>query len=245
MKVFVKCLLLLVLISFSTSFARVLKVGSNKLYKLPSEAAAVSIDGDTIEIDAGEYVGDATTWYPDNLVIRGADGRAHMKANGEYAQGKGIWVIAGNNIVVENIEFSEASVPDQNGAGIRADGSGLIIRNCFFHDNENGILGPDAGEVVIEYSEFANNGYGDGYTHNMYIGKIDKFTLRYSYSHHAKTGHNVKSRAKENYILYNRIMDENNGTSSYDIDLPNGGLSFIIGNLIQQGPNTDNSTIVS
>ena len=31
-------------------------------------------------------------------------------------------------------------------------------------------------------------------------------------------------------------MDEKDGSSSYAIDLPNGGLAFVIGNVIQQGP---------
>jgi hypothetical protein len=77
----------------------------------------------------------------------------------------------------------------------------------------------------------------------MYIDAA-RFTLRYSYSHHARIGHLVKSRSRENYILYNRIMDEADGTSSYVIDLPNGGLSYVVGNLLQQGPNTDNPTIL-
>jgi hypothetical protein len=79
----------------------------------------------------------------------------------------------------------------------------------------------------------------------MYISNIRKFTLRYSYSHHAIIGHNVKSRAEENHILYNRILDGQDGSASYAIDIPDGGTSYIIGNLIQQGPNTDNSTMVS
>jgi hypothetical protein len=58
-------------------------------------------------------------------------------------------------------------------------------------------------------------------------------------------GHNVKSRAIKNYILYNRIADEQDGRASYAIDLPDGGLSFVMGNLIQQGPETDNRTIVA
>src|SRR4029077_4122843 len=102
------------------------------------------------------------------------------------------------------------------------------------------------GDVLIEYSEFARNGGcepGFGCSHNMYIDTA-RFTLRYSYSHHARIGHLVKSRSRENYILYNRIMDEADGTSSYVIDLPNGGLSYIVGNLLQQGPNTDNPTIL-
>jgi hypothetical protein len=40
-------------------------------------------------------------------------------------------------------------------------------------------------------------------------------------------------------------MDEANGNSSYAIDVPNGGLTYIIGNLVQQGVNTDNSAIMS
>jgi hypothetical protein len=102
--------------------------------------------------------------------------------------------------------------------------------------------------MLVEYSEFARNGgcvTGFGCSHNMYIGNTERFTLRHSYSHHARIGHAVKSRAQENRILYNRIMDEADGTSSYTIDLPNGGLSYIIGNLLQQGPSTDNSTILN
>jgi hypothetical protein len=161
--------------------------------------------------------------------------------------GKAIWVIQGKNTTVENIEFANAHVADQNGAGIRQEGDGLIVRHCFFHDNENGILGGGgtASTVVIEYSEFANNGFGDGQSHNMYISNIGSFTLRYSHSHHARIGHLVKSRARLNYILYNSLMDESTGTSSYQIDLPNGGTSYVIGNAIQQGPNQDNPTLIS
>lgn len=225
----------------------ILKVGPGRTYKKPSEAAAAAIDGNIIEIDAGEYQGDVAVWTQNNLTMRGVGGRAHLKANGVHAQGKGLWVVKGSNTTIENIEFSGAAVPDHNGAAIRQEGRNLIIRHCFFHDNENGILTDDdpQSEILIEYSEFANNGFGDGLTHNMYISKIGRFTLRYSYSHHAKIGHNVKSRAQENHILYNRIMDEQTGTSSYAIDLPSGGVAYVMGNLIQQGPQTDNFTIIA
>lgn len=225
----------------------ILKVGPGRTYKKPSEAAAAAKDGDVVEIDTGEYRGDVAVWTQNDLTMRGVGGRAHLNANGIHAQGKGTWVVKGSNTTIENIEFSGAAVPDHNGAAIRQEGRNLAVRNCFFHDNENGILTDDdlQSEILIEYSEFARNGRGDGYTHNMYISRVGRFTLRYSNSHHAKIGHNVKSRAQENHILYNRIMDEQTGTSSYAIDLPNGGLAYVIGNLIQQGPQTDNSTIVS
>lgn len=222
----------------------IVRVGPGRTYQTVAAAANAVQDGDVVEIDAGVYAADVASWYQDNLTLRGVGGYAHLRAAGANAQGKAIWVIGGNDVVVENIEFSEITVPDQNGAGIRHDGINLVVCNGYFHDSEEGILGGE-GDVLVEYSEFDNNGYGDGFSHNMYILDADTFTLRHSYMHHARIGHNVKSRARENYILYNRIMDESDGTASYAVDIPNGGLSYIIGNLLQQGPNTDNSVIVN
>ena len=226
--------------------ARIVAVGPDKLYSTPSAAALVVRDGDIVEIDSAVYSGDAAVWTQNNITIRGI-GRPHIMADGAHAEGKGIWVIKGNDVTVENIEFSGARVPDGNGAAIRFEGSSMQVRQCIFHDNQNGFL---CGEnlnshILFESCEFAYNGAGDGYTHNIYIGHVASFTLKFCYSHHAKIGHNVKSRAEINYILYNRIMDEKDGTSSFAIDLPNGGKSFIIGNSIQQGPETDNSNVIS
>jgi hypothetical protein len=226
---------------------RILRVGEAHELKRPSAAAKSARDGDVIEIDAGTYEGDAAVWSQHDLTIRGVGGRARLRANGAHAEGKAIWVIKGNGTTIEGVEFSGAKVPDQNGAGIRLEGAGLTVRDCHFHHNENGILtgrGPTS-DILVEHSEFAHNGIGDGYTHNLYIGHARLFTLRHSYVHHAIVGHNVKSRASRNDIRYNRIMDEKDGSSSYAIDLPNGGLAFVVGNLIQQGPRTENPTIVS
>jgi hypothetical protein len=124
----------------------------------------------------------------------------------------------------------------------------LTLRHCSFSNNQTGILTSNKGteEILIEYCEFNHNGLGDpGYTHNIYVGRAAKFTLRGSYSHHALHGHNVKSRAAENHILYNRIMDEDDGQSSYLIDLPNGGLSFLIGNVFHQGTQAENVHMIS
>jgi hypothetical protein len=227
--------------------ARRLQVGPTRALKFPSDAAAVAQAGDVVEIDAGTYESDATAWNVSRLTLRGVNGRAHMKSNGTTVQGKGIWVVAGNDTTVENIEFSGAVVPDHNGAGIRADASNLTVCNSYFHDNENGIL-DGSGVVLVEYSEFGHNGNcidPNGCAHNMYFSaSVTRFTLRYSYSHDAHQGHLVKSRAQENHILYNRIMDEA-GDASYQIDLPQTGRSFIIGNLIQKGTTAENSGVIS
>ena len=226
---------------------QILRVGPMHELRTPSAAAELARDGDTIEIEAGVYARDAAVWRQNNLTIRAIGGRAHLRADGAHAEGKGIWVIKGANTTIEKLEFSGAKVPDRNGAGIRLEGVGLTVRDSYFHHNENGILaGPGLdSDLVIEHCEFAYNGFGDGQSHNIYAGTLRSFTLRYSYVHHAVVGHNVKSRAIRNFITYNRIMDERDGRASYAIDLPDGGLSIVLGNQIQQGPANDNRTIVA
>jgi len=241
---------ILSLLSSGAADAATLQVGPQRVLKLPSEAAKVAKDGDVVVIDAGVYPGDVAIWPQNRLTLRGVGGRAHLDARGKAAEGKAIWVIKGNDVTVEAIEFSGARVPDLNGAGIRFEGANLTIRNSHFHDNEMGILtgANPLGDILIEGSEFDNNTvdyrrYGR-LGHNIYIGNVRRFTLRNSYIHDASIGHNVKSRAQENYILYNRIMDERNA-SSYLVDLNEGGNGYIIGNLFHQSANTDNPAMIA
>jgi hypothetical protein len=225
-------------------------------YESPNAAAVAANDGDVILIEAGDYTGAGivATWYQNNLTIRGQNGRAHLNASGvSISNGKAIWVIGGSGVVIENIEFSDANVPDNNGAGIRYEGTGsLRLNNCYFHDNEMGILTGNSGteDITIESCEFRDHGKSNnGFSHNIYIGRGAKFTMTKSYSHDAYEGHNVKSRADENYILYNRIVDHNDSisdkASSYLIDLPEGGLSYIIGNELHQSPKAANTSAIS
>ncbi|HXH79583.1 NosD domain-containing protein [Nocardioides sp.] len=222
------------------------RVGPDRSLTVPSAAAAVAQDGDTVLIDAGTYSGDVATWTQDDLTLRGDGGRAHLRAAGNNAQGKAIWVIAGDRTVVDRIEFSGATVPDQNGAGIRQEGAGLTVTRSWFHDNQNGILTgahPDS-DIVIRDSRFFRSGNGDGYTHNLYVGAVRSLTVTGSYLWGADVGHELKSRAARNTITGNRITDRD-ASASYSIDLPNGGSSLIAGNVIIQGPNSENSALVS
>jgi hypothetical protein len=225
---------------------KIWQVGPAKTYTLPSQVSALVLNGDTVEIDAGIYNADVAKWSADNLLLKGVGGMAHLKANGNAYGGKAIWVIAGNNTRIEYIEFSLCSVVDRNGAGIRQEGKNLTVSHCYFHNNENGILAGtlNPSTMRIEYSEFGYNGYGDGQSHNLYVNNIDTLIFRYNYSHHASVGHELKSRARVNFILYNRLSDESTGTASRSIDLPNGGAAYIIGNVIEQGPQSQNSNII-
>ncbi len=232
----------------AAAFAATLSVGPGKMYATPCAAIAAAQAGDVVEVDAaGSYDGDTCAWTTDNLTVRGVNGRAKIDATGaSVAQKKGIFVIYAANATVEHFELSGAAISaadGNNGAGIRHQGLNLTVRDCFFHDNQNGILGAPLangqgadgqGEVLIERSEFARNGAGDGQSHNMYLNRYAKFTLRASYSHGSNVGHLVKSRAVESFILYNRLSDDESDNVSYELNLPEGGKAFVIGNLITQ-----------
>ena len=233
------------LISSSAFSSQVLKVGPGQEFVLPSIAAQFAMKGDVIEIDAsGEYLNDFVIWKQDNLIIRGVNGRPHIISTINSPNKKAIWVVKGDGISISNVEMSGAKVKHKNGAAIRLAGKNFTLSDCYIHDNQNGILSGKnkKSEVLIDDCEFAFNGYGKGQTHNIYIGKVDRLTIKNSYIHNANIGHNIKSRAKENYILYNRIFE---GKSSYAIDISNGGYSLIMGNIIYQGDLTENSAMIA
>lgn len=176
------------------------------------------------------------------------NGRPKIDGANKFSAGKkALWVIQADNTIVDNIELTGESVPDRNGAGIRLEGRNLTIRNSYFHNNQDGILTQEenSGEILIEYSEFASNGAGDGHSHNIYINAADSFTFRYSTSHDARAGHLLKSRASANNILYDFIYDGLHGDASYELDFPNACTVTILGSVVAQGLNSLNPAIIS
>ena len=238
--------------------ADTLAVGPGRSYASPCEAVAAAKPQDVIEISAGTYT-DTCSIAVQGLTLRGVDGQPKIDLSGSDhpAQYKGIYVIDADDVTIENLELTGAHISDDNGgnaAGLRVQAAGLTVRGCNIHDNQNGILGGTTGTLTIEHSEFANNGVGDGCnqggcTHNLYIANIDTLNFRFNWSHRVATdtsdkGHLLKSRAKNNFILYNRLTGED-GFDSYELNLPNGGLAVLVGNLIQKGPKAGNGTLFS
>lgn len=225
---------------------RILRVGPFEDIRTIADAAKLAKDGDIVEIQAGEYRGDVALWTQKKLTIRARGGNARLFADGKSAESKAIWVIRNGDFQIENIDFIDTRVHDHNGAGIRFEGGNLHVKNCLFYGNDNGILTTDeADKLTIVNSEFAYNGYGDGLSHNIYVGKITALRITGSYLHHANVGHSIKSRAQHNHIYYNRMTDESGGRASYELDLPNGGMAYVVGNIIQQDVVPQNSTLIA
>jgi hypothetical protein len=222
----------------------VLSVGLGKTYSTISAAIAASNNGDTINVDAGTYTNDYAS-ITKNITLQGVGGMVKLVSTGLIPNGKGIFII-NSNVTINNFEFSGAQVADNNGAGIRFESGNLVLNDCYFHDNQNGLLtnAIATSTLTINSSEFAYNGIGDGQTHNLYVGSIGSLTIDSSYFHDANEGHEIKSRALSTTITNSRIYDLN-GTSSLSIDLPNGGNTLIQNNVIEQGPYSDNNKIIN
>jgi hypothetical protein len=232
----------------SAALAATLEVGPNKPYAKPCQAIAAAQPGDVIEVDAaGDYTGDTCAWSTDGLTVRGVNGRAKIDLGGAApAQKKGIFTVYAPTATIENLELSGAAISandGNNGAGIRHQGLVLTVRDCYLHDNQDGILGgplangqpaDGQGEVLIERTELAKNGAGDGQSHNVYLNHYAKVTMRASWSHGANAGHLLKSRALETHVEYSRLSDDESSNVSYELSLPDGGKGFLIGNVIEQ-----------
>jgi hypothetical protein len=248
----------LLLLCASHAAAAPLRVGAGETYANPCAAVAQAKPKDVIEIMPGTYR-DSCALGVAGLTLRGVGGRPKIDLSGtdHPAQYKGIYVVTADDVTLENLELTGAHISADNGenaAGVRVEAKGLTIRSCLIHANQNGVLGGTSGALTIEHTEFRGNGLGNGCndsgcTHNVYVANIDTLTFRFNWSHDiasdtADKGHLLKSRAKANYILYNRISGEG-GPNSYEIELPNGGLALVLGNLVQKGKQAGNPTLLS
>lgn len=223
-----------------------MRVGPDRHVKTLARAASLVSAGSIVEVDAGTYRGDAAVWAHDGVTLRAVGGRVRLIADGAAAEGKAIWVVRANDMKIEGFDFEGTRVPSRNGAGIRFERGSLQVRDCTFVNNEMGLLtGNDPDTVLeVENSTFANNRREDGHNHNLYAGTIARLSVRGSYFHDAHTGHLLKSRAAVSIIEYNRLTDEG-GSASYELEFPNGGVAYVIGNVIQQSERTQNEQVVS
>jgi hypothetical protein len=221
--------------------ARVLEVGSGRALTLPSQAAAIAVSGDFVRIDPGVYA-DCAVWQASRLVIE-ATGPGVVLA-GKTCLEMGNFIIAGNDVTVRGITFAGARVIWHNGAGIRGSGRNLTVEHSRFLDNENGILagGPPDSVLRVTDSEFAGNGSCvAACAHGIYAGAaiylldVERCTFR-----NTRTGHHIKSRARNTMVVDSRIEDGPDGTSSYLIETPVGGNLLVQGNVLEKGALSSN-----
>lgn len=203
-------------------------------------------DGDTILIPPGDYTAQAAVWPQSRLTIKATGPGVRFVAAGAHAQGKAIWVVQGHQVVIEGITFEGAVVPDHNGAGIRHEGGDLTLRGCRFFHNQMGVLtAATPYHLAVEDCEFAFQRSEGAISHGLYVGAMKSLSVLGSYFHDGERGHLIKSRAGVNHIHHNRLDDGPAGQASYELDLPNGGIGHVVGNVIRQSARTQNRALVA
>jgi hypothetical protein len=258
----------IIILCYTNANATVWNIGASRIYTLPSQVKALVKDGDTIYIDGGIYANDATKWVNKNLKFIGlgaSNNRTILRYTGDIPNGKGIFVFelpgTSDNPYLENIVFDGAQVSDANGgngAGIRFQSNNITIKNCKFINCQNGILeghgNVTTSNVIISNSEFQNNGYQlpndatfSGYAHHIYISaSADTLIVKNCYFHKPRgQANSLKTRAQRSYILYNLIDEEDIGYGSWELNIAQGGLNVIMGNVFIQGTSGANHGIIS
>lgn len=230
----------------AAAVGKTLNVGPGQTYALPSEAIAAAADGDTVQIEPGRYI-DCAVVKASRLTIVGSAANVNEPTvlADKTCAGKGVLVIQGAEVVVRQLVLSGARSADRNGAGIRAEGAGLLVDAVTFIDNENGILANSVptGVIVVQRSRFMRNGSCEGSggcAHGIYVNKLASLRVVDSIFRETRSGHHIKSRAARTEITGTTIEDGAQGNSSYLVELPNGGSLLMVDNVLNKGAKADN-----
>lgn len=252
-----KCVLLVWFLAIGSALsvpaaARTWEVGPGRPLTGPAQAAAVAKDGDRVVFDPGVYR-ECAIWAASRLTIEGRQPPSTMSQTimtqtfitGPACADRGLFVFVGNDIAVRGMIFLHARNSFHTGAGILMEGANLSVENSQFLDNENGILagGPADSVVLIRHDLFRGNGTCLGAcAHALYIGKrIARLEVVNSTFLDTHVGHHIKSRARTTLVRDSLIEDGPTGTSSYLIELPDGGNAEIVNNTLHKGAGSENT----
>jgi hypothetical protein len=218
-------------------------VGATGGYRTIADALKFAPDGSVVEIMPGTY-NESVAIVKSRITMRGVGGRPHVDCAGlKLAQDKACLLLAGDNITIENLEVSGAAISrelGENAACVRNEpGRSFTLKAVICHGSQNGLL-TDGGDIVIENSEFFDNGW-NGLTHNAYLSGNCTATVRGSIFRDAREGHEFKSRCRR-LAVENSTFRAMRGSRA--IDIPDGSEAIISGGIIWQSRGVQNPDLV-
>ena len=213
-----------------------------------AEAVRKAADGDTIDLLPGEYTG-GLVLENRRLTLRGVGTPApRIQGGGQAVAARALWTVRGGDVTIENLEFRGARSNEGNGAGVWLEGGRLRIVGCVFFDNEHGVYAAndEQAELTIDSTVIglAPRVAGALY-HLLNVGRIARLTVVGSRFQQGYEGHMIKTRARENTITYNFIHDGRRGGASYELEIADGGIATVVGNVLGQGSASQNPVVLS
>lgn len=168
-----------------------------------------------------------------------------VEFTGTACEGKAAFVLRGDEASVSGIIFSDISVPDGNGAGIRQEAGTLTVANSWFRNSQQGILTAHDPmmRLVVDRSTFTRLGTCEnsaGCSHSIYTGDIGHLRVTRSRFEEGTGGHYLKARAAMVEVAACSFDDSNGSATNYMIDLPQGARGQITNNWFVQGADKEN-----
>lgn len=216
------------------------------------------------QASSGSYP--TSAWPPFEQYSRGAV-RVRSKVPGrmvvlqvtanEMTKGKGIFNVYRRDFAASWVTFQGARRGDEYGnySAIRGESpedgdkteSNYVVTldHCLIDNCDNGLLGGYSGtRWVLDSCHVRDCGSGDGRSHAAYLYG-ESVTVRGSLFERTRVGHNFKARIPMVDISDSRFLDGATGTSSYAIDIPNGGTVRLRNVVLHHGPRASNSTLLA
>lgn len=168
------------------------------------------------------------------------------RLSGGVCWGKGPLVTLGENIVIENIEIFDVTVPSGNGSCVRIDPGtkNLTLRNIHCHNAQIGILGSADGILLIEDSTIEQTAPSHTLSHGVYLIKGEEAIIRRSKILSTNNrGHTLKSGFQK-LTVEDSILAGLKANNSRAIDAFGGGELILRNNVIEQGPSSDNRDVI-
>ncbi|MGH7057820.1 MAG: hypothetical protein ACREFZ_08025, partial [Acetobacteraceae bacterium] len=202
--------------------------------------------GDEIEI-AGTIEASDSVFVRVPLTFIGVGPAPAVVARGLLRSGRGI-LVTESDVTIRNVEFRGARAVTWNGSGIWHDKGNLVLEDCLFIDNQNGVMvvGHESDALHVKGSRFVGNGGGCGHTHGLYItGNIRLAEFELCEFDATRAGHHLKSKARETLVEKCYFCGLPGSTTSCAIDLPAGGNAVISGSLFVKSRESMSARFIS
>jgi hypothetical protein len=179
------------------------------------------------------------------LTFTGLGPNAVITVHRLMRSGKGCFC-TNEDTVIKYLTFQGATALTGNGAGVWHERGSLMLENCRFIGNQNGVMvGGSADAIGIAGCEFISNGSGCGHTHGVYISAAKTVQVEQCRFHDTNVGHHLKSRAAATTVLRCYFGGSPQGTTSCAIDMANGGFALIAQNQFVKGGQSLSSKFIS